>query len=304
MDKQKKIIEDRLIELRKELLESKKKSDDFSRQLIKASEQTYSTIGREYEEKKAKLLLEQEKIDLKKGQISKNNEKLDSNKIGLHQADKEKRVAQPHDQKRPGDVPIRHIGRAVHAQQGHEPDPQHAARNQVAPVELHRKPRHEWRNADRRDCRPCGGLPRVAGGVVHVGLQPERREHVERKDRSVTEAHGDDRRGKTAVTKDPQIDHGMLLGQFPEHESQEPKAGRQREGDDFRRGKPVELFAEIEHKLQRTHPEDEQAEADDIDRRGHQARLVAVEQPAGEDQAHHRQREVDVEDPRPGKRIA
>jgi len=91
MDKQKKIIEDRIIEIRKELGESKKKSDDLSREMIKASERTYSTIGREFEEKKAKLLIEQEKIDLKKAQIAKNNEKIISNKSALHQAEKEKK---------------------------------------------------------------------------------------------------------------------------------------------------------------------------------------------------------------------
>jgi chromosome segregation protein len=89
MEKQKKIIEDRVMELRKELLEAKKKSDDLAKIMIKSSEQTYSTIGREYEEKKAKLLLEQGKIDLKKGQISKNNEKIQSNKHSLSHFEKE-----------------------------------------------------------------------------------------------------------------------------------------------------------------------------------------------------------------------
>ncbi|MFA5930697.1 MAG: AAA family ATPase [archaeon] len=91
MEKQKKIVEDRIIEFRKELAESKKKSDELSRQMIKASEQTYSTIGRAFEEKKAKLSVEQEKIDMRKEQIAKNNEKVQSNKNILQHALNEKK---------------------------------------------------------------------------------------------------------------------------------------------------------------------------------------------------------------------
>ncbi|MFA6268497.1 MAG: AAA family ATPase [archaeon] len=94
MEGQRKIIEDRIIEIRKELIESKKKSDELSKQMIKASEVTYTTIGREYEEKKGKMLLEQEKIDLKKEQIRKNNEKIQSYKLELSRIDHEKKEQQ------------------------------------------------------------------------------------------------------------------------------------------------------------------------------------------------------------------
>jgi len=91
LEKQKHLIEERVFGFRKELDESKKKSDDLSKQMIKASEVTYSTIGREYEEKKAKLLLEQGKIDLKLEQIAKNTEKIDSNTSTVKNSEKERK---------------------------------------------------------------------------------------------------------------------------------------------------------------------------------------------------------------------
>jgi chromosome segregation protein len=90
MDKQKQIIESRIGEIRASLGESKKKSDDLAKQMIRESEKTYSTIGMEYEEKKAKLMLETEKTDLKKQQKAKGDEKIQANKELLLQAEKEK----------------------------------------------------------------------------------------------------------------------------------------------------------------------------------------------------------------------
>jgi chromosome segregation protein len=91
MEKQKQIIEERVAGIRKELGEAKVKSDDLSKEMIKSSEQTYSTIGREFEENKAKLMVEQEKIDLKKEQMKKNNEKVEQNKAILKSAEREKK---------------------------------------------------------------------------------------------------------------------------------------------------------------------------------------------------------------------
>ncbi len=91
MNKQKEIVEQRIEETRKTLAETKKKSDDLARQMIKASEQTYSTIGREFEEKKAKLMLEQQRIDIKKEQTARNNKKIDGNKGLVTEAENEKK---------------------------------------------------------------------------------------------------------------------------------------------------------------------------------------------------------------------
>jgi chromosome segregation protein len=91
MNAEKNTLDERIIAGRKELLESKAKSEELSKQMIKASEQTYTTIGREYEEKKAKLSVEQEKIYLNKKQMSKNTEKIESNNNALKQTKKEKK---------------------------------------------------------------------------------------------------------------------------------------------------------------------------------------------------------------------
>ena len=91
MNVEKNTLDERIIINRKELQEAKAKSEELANQMIKASEHTYTTIGREYEEKKAKLSLEQEKIDLSKKQIAKNNEKIESNNNALKQTVKEKK---------------------------------------------------------------------------------------------------------------------------------------------------------------------------------------------------------------------
>ncbi len=91
MNTEKNSLEEKIIQNRKELQESKAKSEELSNQMIKASEHTYTTIGREYEENKAKLSIEQEKIDLSKKQIYKNKEKIDSNNNTLKQTVKEKK---------------------------------------------------------------------------------------------------------------------------------------------------------------------------------------------------------------------
>ena len=91
MNTEKNTLDEKIIQNRKELQESKAKSEELSNQMIKASEHTYTTIGREYEENKAKLSIEQEKIDLSKKQIYKNKEKIDSNNNALKQTVKEKK---------------------------------------------------------------------------------------------------------------------------------------------------------------------------------------------------------------------
>ncbi|MCX6803554.1 MAG: AAA family ATPase, partial [Candidatus Diapherotrites archaeon] len=90
LEKQKGLIEERITQARTGLDESKKASASLATQMIRASERTYSTIGREFEEKKGKLLLEQNKIDSKNEQKTKNNEKIELNKIALVSLEKEK----------------------------------------------------------------------------------------------------------------------------------------------------------------------------------------------------------------------
>ena len=90
MNTEKNTLDERIIQYRKELQEEKSKSEELSRKILKASEHTYTTIGREYEEKKSKFLLEQEKIDLNKKQINKNKEKINLNNDTTKKIDGEK----------------------------------------------------------------------------------------------------------------------------------------------------------------------------------------------------------------------
>src|SRR4030095_9324398 len=69
----------------------------------------------------------------------------------------------------------------------------------------------------------------------------------------------------------------------------------------YRRGaEPVEILALVEHDLQRADPQHEQPEPDAIDRRADRRRLpLAIDDP-GDGGSSKADRNIDVEDPRPG----
>jgi len=75
---------------RVELKKAKEESNELSTKAIKASEEVYTTIGREFEEKKGKLSIEQEKIEMKKIQIEKNTKKIEFNEDDAKLNNKEK----------------------------------------------------------------------------------------------------------------------------------------------------------------------------------------------------------------------
>ena len=87
---QKELLEKHISECNFSIQEAKKKSNELSKQIIKSSEQTYSTIGKAYQEKKAKLMVEQEKLSFKQAQITKNEEKIMENLNLIDLEEKEK----------------------------------------------------------------------------------------------------------------------------------------------------------------------------------------------------------------------
>ncbi len=90
LNSQKELLEKHISECNASLQEAKRKSNELSKQLIKSSEQTYSTIGKAYQEKKAKLMIEQEKLSFKQAQVIKNEEKIKENLDLIDLAEKEK----------------------------------------------------------------------------------------------------------------------------------------------------------------------------------------------------------------------
>lgn len=90
LEKQKEIVNLRIEETRNSLAQTKSSVDAVTKKMLKASEQTYLTIGRDYEGKKSKLLLIQEKTELKRDQIAKNNEKIEVNNSSTKEAQGEK----------------------------------------------------------------------------------------------------------------------------------------------------------------------------------------------------------------------
>jgi len=90
LDKQKALCDEKVITLRNGLSEQKEKANEMNRQIMKDSESLYITIGRAYEEKKAKLLLEKEKLSLQQDIINRGEKKNENNKNTLEQFEKEK----------------------------------------------------------------------------------------------------------------------------------------------------------------------------------------------------------------------
>ena len=76
--------------MREELVASKKLSAEMNKEIIKSSEETYSKLGKDFEEKKAQLSLENEKIEMKNEVITKSVEKVEANKKELAKNAQEK----------------------------------------------------------------------------------------------------------------------------------------------------------------------------------------------------------------------
>ena len=92
----------------------------------------------------------------------------------------------------------------------------------------------------------------------------------------------------------------MSIGELPHQEERKPNHRHDRQRDDLAGMEPVEILALVEHDLQRDDPDDEQREADGVDRQPDGSGFPpAIDHPGhgsgGEANGH-----VDIEDPRPG----
>ena len=90
LNKEKNEKETNIEDLRETLKKAKDESNELSKRAIQASQEVYTKIGREFEEKKGKLSLEQEKREMKKVQIEKNKRRIESNSLSAKENNKEK----------------------------------------------------------------------------------------------------------------------------------------------------------------------------------------------------------------------
>ncbi|MNL63899.1 hypothetical protein D3C87_1880680 [compost metagenome] len=104
------------------------------------------------------------------------------------------------------------------AHEATQPDAQERATRQQAQVELVRvladKRRHQHRqNPDRRHRQA-----RPRGGIAHLGLQPLRQNQVDPEEPGVPQHQHNRADAEVAVGEQPQVDHRVFVGHFPDHE--------------------------------------------------------------------------------------
>ena len=101
--------------------------------------------------------------------------------------------------------------------------------------------------------------------VGKVRLHQLRRDLVGAEQHRAHRQHGDERHAELALEQQPQIDHWILMGQFPRNKEQQRAAGNQRANDDEARSPPVVDLTAVEHEFERTEDERNQHNSDPVD---------------------------------------
>jgi hypothetical protein len=100
-----------------------------------------------------------------------------------------------------------------------------------------------------------------------------------------------------------QIDHRVLVGEFPRDEERDADQRHQTGCDDDGRTEPILFIAVVEHELQAADADDQQREPDDIDG---QFELLGLPVPQDRPARRRRKcahRQIDIEQPWPGQII-
>lgn len=104
---------------------------------------------------------------------------------------------------------------------------------------------------------------------------------------------------EVAVGKQPQVDHRVPIGHFPDHEDRQGDHRDQRADNDETGLEPIQVVALVEHDLQRPDPDDQAEQADVVHRLAtgdHRPRLELLHHHPGGEQPDG---DVDEEDPGP-----
>ncbi len=185
-----------------------------------------------------------------------------------------------------------HIEHDGEHQEGKRGDPARIEHGQIAP--------DNGRENQREQAHPGQHLARVGGGVADELLQPQRQQHQAAEEHAVGQRQQDGADGEGRDLEQGEIDHRMLVVDFPDQEQHETHYGRGGQRDDDRAGEPVEFLPLVEHDLQRAYPDDQQPQSGPVDRQladGCFASQVDRRRDRRGQQTHGH---VDIENPRPG----
>ena len=106
------------------------------------------------------------------------------------------------------------------------------------------------------------------------------------------------------MAENPQIDDRVFFMNLPDQEGDKADHGNDRQGDDLGRSKPVEILALVEHQLQGSHPDNEQDEANPVDRVFRQGIGVTLQEIPANESAADGNRCIEEEHPVPTVFIA
>ena len=117
------------------------------------------------------------------------------------------------------------------------------------------------------------------------------------KETGKSQRDGQHRRRETAMPEHPEINNRVLLRQLPDHKSRKPDNGNDSQADNDIGREPVQIFAFIQHDLQRTHPDNEQHKTDHINGIAHNLGFIGTEDLPADPGTRSSDRKVDQKDP-------
>src|SRR5581483_4781011 len=144
------------------------------------------------------------------------------------------------------------------------------------------------------------GEPGLQGGIAHQGLQPDGDEDGASVEDEAEDRHKEHTGGVGADFEDTQVHDGVAGHEFADGEREEADDGEDHESDDEARAEPIVFLTFVEHDLQRTHADDEEADAPVVDDIGGAPDVRRIEdEPLRHQRGEQTDRQVDVEDPAP-----
>jgi hypothetical protein len=217
----------------------------------------------------------------------------------LVQRDEEARNRHAHDEARPQQLIERRVvweqREPVRRRREHdERERDHCAQFESLDVAADDRRQQEREHADRR-----GRVSGPARRIAEHGLQPKRIHDVDAEETDHAERHHAHADHEIAFSEQAEIDDRMLVGEFPRDQEREADDRDDEKDRDELRREPVLVVAVVEHELQTADADDEQGQADHVDRRLHDRRFALAQQAPRDDDGENADRRIDVEDPRP-----
>src|SRR5579872_6813090 len=219
---------------------------------------------------------------------------------GGGQGNENKAQRKPLDELRPGYIPVSGVqvemGEGIHAESG----AQQSSGQQLAGFKLRQQGADDGHGDERSQSARQHGHARVQGGIAQQSLQQDGNQHHAAIQAKAQRGHQEDTCGIGAHAEYSQVDHGMPVQQFVNHEQRQSDSGHDGQNQDEMRAEPVVLLALIEHDLQRADSDGQKTDAPVVHAAGLALDIGGIEdEQFGHDQAGDAYRQVDVEDPAP-----